>query len=462
MTADRTTSSSTKPEPLGARFRALLASATLTNLADGVVQTGIPLYAVTLTRSPGQIALITAAAWLPWLVLGIPAGVVVDRHDRRTVQVVALCARVAILLAGSGLAVAGLLPVPALIALVLAYGVTDVLVDLAQSALVPGVVPRSRLQAANGRMVAVQQVAASFVGAPLGGVILALGAGWVLGLPAALVVVAALLLRAVPRARPAATGLPQPGTAVDDGPAQAPAPVPGRRSLAEVREGVGFLVRHPVLRPLLVAGSVANMCFTGYTAVLVLWVVGDDSRVGMSAAQYPLLGAALAVGAIGGALTVERLMRVAGELRLMLGCWAVMSLMLLVPVLVPRPIAIGASFFLLGLTNTVANVLSQSMRQRLVPAGMLGRVGGASRTLAFGLMPLGAALAGVVAEAVGLAPVLTGAAMLSLVGLAYPMARVRQTMVTAADTERVEPVNGGAEAPVDDASEGCAAVAASR
>lgn len=411
----------TTVEPLGHRFRALLAATTLANLGDGVVQTVVPLYALTLTRSPGQIALVTALAWLPWLVLGVPGGVVVDRYDRRRVQVAALLARAALLGGAVALAATGRMTVPALLLLVLAYGVTDVLTDLAQSALVPDVVPRSRLQAANGRVVAAQQVAGSFVGGPLGGAALALGAAWAFGLPAALAVLAVVtLLRGVPgryRHERAAT-----------------TPVrPARRAFDEAREGVGFLLHHPVLRPLLVAGSVLNMCFTGYTTLLVLWVVGAGSRVGMTPTTYPLLGVALATGALGGSLLVEPLLRRVGEVRLLLGCWVAMALLLVVPVAAPYPAAVAAAFLAIGLTSTVGNVLSQSMRQRLVAPAMLGRVGGAGRALAYGLMPVGALLAGAAAERWGLAAALLGATALSLVTLVHPLAVVRQRDVDAAE-----------------------------
>ncbi|HEY0215974.1 MAG TPA: MFS transporter [Cellulomonas sp.] len=429
-------------EPMGRRFHALLSATALANLADGVVQTAVPLYALTLTRSPGQIALLTAAAWLPWLVLGMVAGVVVDRTDRRRTQVVALTAR-AVLLAGAGVLVAaGRMSMPVLLAVVLVYGVTDVLVDLAQSALVPDLVPRSRLQAANGRVLAAQQVAGSFVGGPVAGLVLGLGAAWAFGLPAGLAVAAVVLvLRGVPgRYRHASTPASDP--APDPTVAAAPATGTGtgtaasrvlRRGLSEAGEGVAFLVRHPVLRPLLVAGSISNMCFTGYTAVFVLWAVGDGSRMGMEPAQFPLLGVGMAVGAVLGSLVVEPLLGVVGEVRLMLGAWTLTATLLIVPVLAPVPLAVAGAFFLIGLANTLANVLSQSMRQRLVAPAMLGRIGGAGRTLSYGLMPVGALLAGVVAEQWDLVPVLVGAVVLSLAGMCYPLLTVRQRTVDAAE-----------------------------
>ncbi|WP_456844579.1 MFS transporter [Cellulomonas sp. P5_C6] len=407
-------------EPLGRRFTAHLTATGLANLGDGVIQTGVPLYALTLTRSPSQIALLTAAAWLPWLVLGLAAGVVVDRRDRKYTQVVGLAARAVLLAVAVWLAASGDMSMTALTVVVLAYGVTDVFVDLAGSALVPDLVPRSRLEAANGRTLAAQQVMAAFVGGPIAGAMLAFGAGWVFGVPAGLAVAALLLV---------ATRIP--GSYKHARPEK-------RRATTEIREGVGFLVRHPVLRPLLVAGSVMNMANTGYFAVFVLWVVGPGSRVGLEPERYPLVVAVLAVGAVAGSIAAEPLGRFVPEVRLLLGCWTLNSALLFVPVLLPNVPAISITAFFLGFLNTIGNVISQSMRQRMVAPGMLGRVGGASRTLAYGLMPVGAVLAGFVAEQWGLAAVFVGATVLCLLAVAYPIAVVRQRMVADLELPVVE------------------------
>lgn len=398
-------------EPLGRRFTAHLTATGLANLGDGIVQTGVPLYALTLTRSPSQIALLTAAAWVPWLVLGLAAGVVVDRRDRKYTQVVGLAARAVLLAVAVWLVASGDMTIAALAVIVLAYGVTDVFVDLAGSALVPDIVPRSRLEAANGRTLAAQQVMATFVGGPIAGGMLALGAGWVFGVPAGLGVLALLLI---------ATRIP--GTYKHAGAEK-------RRATTEIREGVGFLVRHPVLRPLLVAGSVMNMASTGYFAVFVLWMVGPGSRVGLEPAHYPLLISVLAVGAVLGSIAAEPLGRRIPEVRLLLGCWTLDGLLMLVPVLSPTVPAIGVALFFLGFLNTNGNVISQSMRQRMVAPGMLGRVGGASRTLGYGLMPIGALLGGFVAEQWGLPAVFVGATAVCVAAVLYPIAVVRQRMV---------------------------------
>ena len=421
-------------EPLGSRFAAHLTATGLANLGDGIVQTGVPLYALTLTRSPSQIALLTAAAWLPWLVCGLAAGVVVDRRDRKYTQVVGLGARALLLGVAVWLVASGNMTIAALTVIVLLYGVTDVFVDLAGSALVPDLVPRSRLEAANGRTLAAQQVMSTFVGGPVAGAMLALGTGWVFGVPAGLGVLALLLI---------ATRIP--GTYKH-------AAAEKRSAASEVREGVGFLVRHPVLRPLLVAGSVMNMASTGYFAVFVLWMVGPGSRVGLEPEHYPLLTAVLAVGAVLGSIAAEPLGRRIPEVRLLLGCWLLDALLMAVPVLVPTVPAIAASMFFLGFLNTNGNVISQSMRQRMVAPGMLGRVGGASRTLGYGLMPLGAVLGGLVAEQWGLPAVFLGATVICVAVVAYPIAVVRQRMLAEfelpAPERRPEPVDAPAQPPL--------------
>ncbi len=421
---------------LGRRFHALLAATGAANLGDGVVAVGVPLVALGLTRSPDAIALLSAATWLPWLVLGVSAGVLVDRCDRRRVQVVGLTARAALLAAGTWLAATGALTLPLLVGLVLAYGVTEVLVDLAASAIVPDLVPRERLAAANGRVMAVQQVANAFLGAPVAGALLTLGTGWVLGLPAALAVAGALVLwRGLPgryrRAAPAAPVTPAAPAPTTPAGADPGAPAPRTSAWSDVREGLRFVTHHRVLRLVVVTGAVLNMASAAYFAVFVLWVVGPGSAVGMTERTYPLLTLGIAVGAVAGSVLGEPLVRRVGEVRLMVGCWAVAFSLLAVPVLVPRVAPLAVVLVLLGLLSTVGNVISETVRQRLVPAHLLGRVAGAARTLGYGLMPAGALLAGVLATRHGLAPVLLGATALAVVTVAVAAAVLRQRDVDA-------------------------------
>src|SRR5690606_35226833 len=122
------------------------------------------------------------------------AGVVVDRLDRRHVQLAGTAVRVVLLAGMTWLAVTDRLTMALLVAAVGVYGVTQVFVDLAGSSIIPQLAPRSRLPAANGRVMGAEQALTTFVGGPAGGLLLTLGAGWVFGVPVALGVAFLLLI----------------------------------------------------------------------------------------------------------------------------------------------------------------------------------------------------------------------------------------------------------------------------
>lgn len=425
----------TAAEPLGPRFTGLLGFTGLSNLADGVLMVGVPLLALTLTRSPAQISLLSAAFTLPWLLFAVHAGLLVDRYDRVRLLVAATSVRIVVLAAGAAAAATGRLTMPFLLGLLLAFGTAEVLADSSAGALVPRVVPRSRLSAGNSRLLGVQQLANAFVGGPLAGVVLSAGAGWLFGVPAALCAAGLLLVLRRLAGRAGAPGATEDGAAPSPSSAAAAASaVAPRRSLrAELGEGWAFLRTHRVVWPLLVTGTVLNFASAGYFAVFVLWTVGPTSQVGLRPELYGALLAALAAGALTGAVLTERLQRHVGEARLITGSWLLNTLLLLVPLLAPEPGPIAAAFVLLGFTNMVGNVVNQSMRQRLVPDRLLGRVGGVSRTLSYGSMPLGAALGGVVGEAFGLPAVFLGAVTVSLVAVVRVTWAVRQHRIDDAD-----------------------------
>jgi MFS family permease len=424
----------------------LLATTGLANLGDGIVAVGAPLVAITLTRSPVQIGLLTAAVWLPWLLLGVPAGAIVDRRDRRAVQVLALTARATLLAIGAVLLTAGVMTMAALVVLVLAYGVTEVFADLAQGALVPAVVAPDLLAGANGRLIAVQQVANTFLGGPIAGGLVTVGVGWVFGVPAALALAGVLvLLRWVPGRYPPdreepAVGQPNESAATGARTSRrSGAAEPAQGGLAhvgpgsEIREGLAYLVHHPILRPLVLSSAVMNMANAAYFGLFVLWVVGPGSRMKLQPEQYPLITAVLAIGAVLGSLLCGRLVAALPELMVLLVSWGLGPALMLVPVVVPTvPVLVGV-VFLLGVSSSIGNTVSMTLRQRIVPSRLLGRVAGAGRTLGYGLMPLGALVAGLAADRWGLAPVFLAAAVIALLAVGYPALTIRTRMILEAE-----------------------------
>ena len=109
---------------------------------------------------------------------------------------------------------------------------------------------------------------------------------------------------------------------------------------------------------------------------------------------------------------------------------------MVVPILVPTVPSLIVVLFGLGVVSTIGNTVSMTLRQRIVPSRLLGRVGGAGRSLSYGLMPLGAVLAGLAADQWGLAPVFVGAAAIALLATLYPALCVRARMVTDAEALR--------------------------
>ena len=144
--------SATVRAPLGAGFARLWTAAIASNLADGLGRTAVPLIATTLTRDPALIAGVAAVAYLPWLLFGIPAGVLLDRVDRRFAMAVANSLRFAVATVLAVLITTDSLTIWLLYACVLAFGLGETVFDNATTTVVPALVTRDQLDRANGRM----------------------------------------------------------------------------------------------------------------------------------------------------------------------------------------------------------------------------------------------------------------------------------------------------------------------
>ena len=411
---------------LGPTFHRMWAQRGVVNLADGVLMTAAALLAVGVTRSPLQVSLVSASATLPWLLTTLFAGVVADRYDRRRVMLLTNLVRVLALAAGVAVVVSGSLSVPLLCALALVLGTCEVFHDTCAQAMVPALVPKDRLEAANGRLLTTEQVANSFLGAPLAGPLVALGAGWALGVPGLLYLAGALLLVGVRGRFRAARAVSASGD-----------PTTVR---TEIAEGLRFVVRHPIIRTLTLVAGASNAASSAFFAVFVLWVVGPGSAMGASPQVFGLLVSCLAVGAVAGPVLATRTVERFGSVRLLQPTWILNALVMLVPVLVPEVWAAAGAFVVLGATNVMGNVMQMSMRQRMVPDHLMGRVQAAGRFVGRGLDPVGAVVGGAVGAAVGLQPVFWGAVAVIVVGqlLAMRVVTPSAALAAQADADRAE------------------------
>ena len=384
---------------LGPNFRKALVASGFANLADGVFQVALPLLAVQLTRSPLLIAGVAVAARLPWLLAPV-AGALADRLDRRQTMIRVNLVRT-VLLGGLALAIAaGLATVVMLYAVALLLGFAETLFDTSDQSLLPAIVPRDDLTRANSRLFAVEMVANTFVGPPLGGLLAAAGLAVAMGVPAVAYLAGAGCVALIAGSFRGAAGTAGPTRLRDD-----------------VAEGARFVWRHPVLRPLAVMLGVENMAFAAVYAVFVLFAVAPGP-MGLSKAGFGTLSAALGVGALAGTWLAVPAERRLGRVRTLVLSVLLSAGSLVVPVMTARPVPVGASMALGGVGMMLWNVVTVSLRQRITPDRLLGRMNASYRLVGWGTMPLGALLGGVLAEALGLRAAFLVAAVITLATLA--------------------------------------------
>jgi MFS family permease len=388
------------PRGLGANYRKLWTSSAAANLADGIFQVALPLMAVTLTTSPGLVAGVSIAGRLPWLVFVLFAGALADRLDRRITMRNVQVMRVAVLGGLALLALAGGLSLPALYLAAFVLGVGETLFDTAAQSIMPNIVAREQLSVANGRLYAIEVVMNQFIGPPLGGFLVAIS------VPLALT--GSVLAYAL-----AALGL-----AVMVGTFRAASEGTRPSMLSEIREGMGYLLRHRVLRSLAIMVAVSNLTSAAVFAVFVVFAV-EPGPMGLDAFGFGVLMTGFAAGAIAGTVTEPAAERRLGRSNVLFLTVIVTSAAMLVPALTPNAAAVFAAMAVSGVMMMWWNVITVSLRQRIAPDRLLGRVNAGYRFFAWGTMPIGALLGGLVAEAFGVVAVFVAAGLGGLTMLAF-------------------------------------------
>jgi MFS family permease len=384
---------------LGRPFWTIWTASTISNLGSGLTYVAMPLLAVTYTRDPRLVAAVTAAQYVPQMLFGLHSGALVDRRDRRRLMWSTDVARALIVLALALLVLAGEGSVALLAAAAFALGAADILFENAASAIMPMLVPKESLEHANSWLMTGQLVTAQFLGLPLGGLAFAAAAWLPFGLDAVTYGVAVLLVVLLPGSYRAARDPDAPTTIAQD-----------------VREGTRWLLHHRLLRTLALLLAVVNGAFAACEAILVLFSL---DLLHVTKLGYSLLLALLAVGAVLGGAVASRLRDAIGPRRVIGVSVTVMAASLLLPGIQPRLWATVVALLGGGVASMLWNVITVSLRQRLVPPHLLGRVTSAYRVVGLGSMPVGAALGGVVAQGFGLrAPWVVAGAVLAVAGAA--------------------------------------------
>jgi MFS family permease len=379
---------------LGGLFWRLWSSSTISAAGDGLTFVAIPLLAARLTRDPAQVALVQTAEQLSWLLLGLVAGALADRWDRLRIMAVTDLVRFGLFGVFALLVVEDQVGLPLLVAFAFVTGVTGILNQNAASAFLPAVVRRDRLETANSWLQVGMTVPSSMLGPPVGGVLFVAAASLPFTVDAVSFLVSGLVVLTLAGRVP-----------------RAPRTGPAQPMKAALAEGLRFLWGSQVLRTLCLLLAVFNAVSAAVLGVLVLFV---QETLGLSERGYGVLLVVFAVGGLLGMAVSSPARRRLGTHGVVLGVLGVQAAAMLATGLAPSIAMTAAAFALAGATSGLWNVATISLRQRIVPDLLLGRVTSAYRLVGLGAMPVGSALGGLLARWAGLpAPFVVGGVLLA-------------------------------------------------
>jgi MFS family permease len=364
---------------LSGDYRRLRLATGIDNIGNGAYIGAVPLLAVALTRDPRLVTLISAATYLPWLLVSLPAGTLVDRTDRITLMWRAQLVAAVVVTGTAVLAALHDLTIVTLAVMAFALGTCDVVFGNAAQAVLPDIVPKSLLHRANGNQQAMITVGQLFLGPPIGSALFAVAPALPFGVDACSFVVSASVLRTVSTHR--------------DTP---PERLPMRAAIAS---GLRWLARHRLMRVLAVLVGLNTFCGQLANATLVL-LATQTLHVGVRA--YGLLLAASAVGAVLGGLVNARIVARIGSLPALVTALGTNVVAFIGIGYGPNAVTAGIFLAVNGFATTLFNIVSTTVRQQVVPGDMLGRVNSVYKMLAWGFIPLGTVTGGLVAHGLGL------------------------------------------------------------
>ena len=373
-------------------FRLLWTGMTVSLLGDGIFLVAMVWQAYELWNAPAALSLLGIGMTIPTLVFLLPAGVLSDRLDRRSLMLWADIGRAVVIAALAVLSLTGLLTFWELMALVALYGVGTAFFTPAFEAIVPDIVPAADLAAANSLDQFVRPVALRLAGPALGGALVAgVGTGAAFALDAASFVastVAVFLMR--PPAHPRSEHVAS--------------------SASAVKEGLRFVRSRVWLWGTLLSAAIAYLAFMGPAEVLLPYLVKNELHA--SAGDLGLVFAAGGVGAIGAALIMGQRGHPGRDVTVMYATWTLATLAVAGYGLATASWQLMVACLAFNALETVGTIVWATVKQRHVPASMLGRVSSLDWLISIGLLPLSFALTAPVAGLIGVRATLIGAALI--------------------------------------------------
>ena len=370
------------PRRLGTDFRWLLASSWTSNLGDGIALSAAPLLIASMTSSPILVAGGAMMQFLPWLLFGLLAGSVADHHDRRRLVMLANALRAVVVLGLVIFLVTGTATVWIVLVTAFLYGTAEVFADSAGSTLLPMLVRPVDLGIGNARLQAGYLVGNQLAGPPLGAFLFAIGSFWPFLAQILCVSLAVLLI-----SRIASTPVLQREAATTSVKAQ------------PIREGLRWLRGNAPVRTLVLIILVFNITWAAPWGVLVLYAT---EHLHMGAVGYGALTTASALGGLIGIGSFGWLERHVSFATLMRVCLSLEVLMHLAVALTTSAVVAFALMCGFGAYAFVWGTISTTVRQRLVPMELQGRIASVNMVGVYGGLVIGQLLGGLIAQAWGL------------------------------------------------------------
>ena len=364
---------------MGSGFRWLLSSSWASNFGDGIALAAGPLLVASQTPDPVLVALAGVLQRLPWLLFGLYAGVIADRHDRRLIVVLVNLVRAGVLGLLAVTIATGAVNVATVLVAMFLLGTAETFADITTGTLLPMIVDKRDLGVANARinvgLITLNQLA----GPPLGAFLFAAGMVWPSIAQAVTCALAAVLMARIVVAGPERTGEPS-------------------HIRTEIVEGVRWLWHHPPIRTLTLTVTFFNVTFGAAISVLVLYA---DERLDAGPVAFGLLTTAGAIGGVIGSTSYGWLERNLGMANIMRAGLIVETLTHLTLATTQTLAVAMAIFVLFGVHEAAWGTTVVTVRQRAVPIELQGRIGSVYMMCLMGGLVIGSAVGGVLAQVWG-------------------------------------------------------------
>jgi MFS family permease len=389
-------------EKLGPAFNRLFGASVISNLSDGLLAVAAPLLAISLTKDPILISMLSAFVMLPWLLFAIPIGLIVDRSDKRLLVTLTNSIRfiaaglVALAISTNTITIYWLLLATFLI------GTCEVATDTAAQSLIPVILEKKNFEKANSRMNIAETVIQNFIGAPLSGFLYATSIVLPFILNSLGFLVAAIFVLMIP------------AHLISNGSSAETADAEKKSFISEIKFGLNYLWNDRPLRRLVATTTSLGFFYSVSTSTLILFIT---ETLEVQAKYFGVLMAGAGSGGVLGGILTPVLSKKFGRGSVLSVAIFISSITVLFQGISPNVWVFGVIGFISVFAITNWNILLMSCYQVLIPSDLYGRIHGARRTFVWGVTPIGALLGGVIAHNGLRLPLIIGGVATTLISI---------------------------------------------